>query len=162
MNYAHNGEGIVMWHDTLMLPMKKKSPLDAQKYFKKEVSFDEAPTYWFYTKEEDCWNLYYIRRGRDKRMAAYNIGEYTPEAILAKLADKDITAHDCDIMETCKTRFVGPRTELAPVIWSNDFNGKSVMSLVLLKPKMTFNEILNVIRNEGGTVDACGIVHKAD
>lgn len=45
--------------------------------------------------------------------------------------------------------------------WSIEFDGKSILALCILKPKMTYAEIKNVILNEGGSIDAAGIVHRA-
>lgn len=58
------------------------------------------------------------------------------------------------------TNNVPPHGERFTHNWSIEFDGKNVMALVMLKPKMTYSEILNVIQNEGGYVDSNGIVHK--
>ena len=44
--------------------------------------------------------------------------------------------------------------------WSVDYDGKSILMLLATKPKMTYGEILIVIKAEGGYVDEKGIVHK--
>lgn len=44
--------------------------------------------------------------------------------------------------------------------WSTDFEGKSVMEILANKPKMTYKEILNVIKNEGGYINEDAIVCK--
>ena len=58
------------------------------------------------------------------------------------------------------TNKVPPHGERYTHNWSIEFDGKNVMALVMLKPKMTYAEILIVIRAEGGYVDSKGIVHK--
>lgn len=58
------------------------------------------------------------------------------------------------------TNNVPPHGERFTHNWSIEFDGKNVMALVMLKPKMTYAEILIVIRAEGGYVDSDGIVHK--
>lgn len=58
------------------------------------------------------------------------------------------------------TNNVPPHGERFTHNWSIEFDGKNVMALVAVKPKMTYSEILNVIQNEGGYVDSNGIVHK--
>ena len=58
------------------------------------------------------------------------------------------------------TKEVPPHGERYTHNWSIEFDGKSVMALVVLKPKMTYAEILIVIQAEGGYVDSNGIVHK--
>lgn len=58
------------------------------------------------------------------------------------------------------TNKVPPHGERYTCNWSVEFDGKNIMGLVALKPKMTYAEILIVIRAEGGYVDSDGIVHK--
>ncbi len=58
------------------------------------------------------------------------------------------------------TNNVPPHGERFTHNWSIEFDGKNVMALVAVKPKMTYAEILIVIRAEGGYVDSNGIVHK--
>lgn len=58
------------------------------------------------------------------------------------------------------TNKVPPHGERYTHNWSIEFDGKNVMGLVALKPKMTYAELLTVIRAEGGYVDSNGIVHK--
>ena len=58
------------------------------------------------------------------------------------------------------TNKVPPHGERFTHNWSIEFDGKNVMALVVLKPKMSYAEILTVIRAEGGYVDSNGVVHK--
>lgn len=58
------------------------------------------------------------------------------------------------------TNKVPPHGERYTCNWSVEFDGKNIMGLVALKPKMTYAEILIVIQAEGGYVDSDGIVHK--
>lgn len=44
--------------------------------------------------------------------------------------------------------------------WSVEWDNKPVLLLVMNKPKMTYGEIIDVIKSEGGYVDSKGIVHK--
>lgn len=44
--------------------------------------------------------------------------------------------------------------------WSVEWDNVSVLLLVMNKPKMTYGEIIDVIKAEGGYVDEKGIVHK--
>ena len=44
--------------------------------------------------------------------------------------------------------------------WSVEWDNKPVLLLVMQKPKMTYREIIDVIKAEGGYVDSEGIVHK--
>lgn len=43
--------------------------------------------------------------------------------------------------------------------FSKEFDGKSVLALLQVKSKMTYDEVLTVIKCEGGYVDEQGIVH---
>ena len=45
-------------------------------------------------------------------------------------------------------------------ILSVEGDNKPVLLLVMQKPKMTYGEIIDVIKAEGGYVDSEGIVHK--
>lgn len=49
---------------------------------------------------------------------------------------------------------------LVTVNWSVQYDGHSVLELAGEKPKMTFAEIMQVIKNEGGYVDSKAIIHK--
>ena len=44
--------------------------------------------------------------------------------------------------------------------WSIDWDDKTILLLVMQKPKMSYKEILDVITAEGGYVDSEGIIHK--
>lgn len=44
--------------------------------------------------------------------------------------------------------------------WSIEWDNKPVLLLVMQKPKMTYGEIIDVIKAEGGYVDSEGIIHK--
>lgn len=44
--------------------------------------------------------------------------------------------------------------------WSVEFDGKQILALLILKEKMTYEEVVRVITNEGGYVDSKGIIYK--
>lgn len=46
------------------------------------------------------------------------------------------------------------------VIWSVDFDGKSIFELMEQWPKMPFAHIKMVVAGEGGFIDADGIIHR--
>lgn len=158
MTYQTRGDGYVFWNDTLLLPMKKKRPGEKTKYFRKTVAFEDAPNYWEYTCEDGCWNVYYVKRGVDRRLAQYNIGEFSPESIIARISDKDISVTDCNHIGECMRG--KERTPLAGVFWSIEYDGKSVFELMQEKTKMPFGHIKMVIENEGGFISADGIIHR--
>lgn len=159
MTYKSVERGYVFWQEALLLPMKKKHPDEKQKFFRKEIDFEDAPNYWEYVCEDGMWNVYYVKRGVNRRMAACNIGKFAPSAIIARIKEKDITVTDCNRIEEHKSRPLN-RIPLAGVFWSIDYDGKSVYDLMEDKPKMPYADIKAVIRNEGGSIDADGIIHK--
>lgn len=44
--------------------------------------------------------------------------------------------------------------------WSVEYDNVPVLLLAMNRPKMTYGEIIDVIKAEGGYVDEKGIVHK--
>ena len=46
------------------------------------------------------------------------------------------------------------------ISWSVELDGKSILSLLALKPKMSYREILDVIHAEGGYVDSEAVIHR--
>jgi hypothetical protein len=130
-------------------------------YLCSKTKLERAPQYWEYVKEDDVWNLYYVKRGVSRRLAVYNIGHLKPSAIEARLQDRDISVIDCKHIEENmhKNRCIGKRIVFTNN-WSIEFDGKSVLELLAEKPKMSYSEVLNVIQNEGGYVDSKGIVHR--
>ena len=55
----------------------------------------------------------------------------------------------------------GPPTGIqAGVTWSVEMDGKSILALLALKPKMTYAEITRIIHIEGGYIDRGGIIHR--
>ncbi|MBR3600220.1 MAG: hypothetical protein IKL53_10145 [Lachnospiraceae bacterium] len=45
-------------------------------------------------------------------------------------------------------------------LWSIRFDNQHIMRIMLEKPKMTVNDIITVIINEGGSVDANMVIHR--
>lgn len=52
------------------------------------------------------------------------------------------------------------REEWKQLKWSWEYDGKNIFFLMQEKPKMSYADIVNVIENEGGSVDAAGIIHR--
>ena len=46
------------------------------------------------------------------------------------------------------------------VNWSVDWEGKSVLELLAEKPKMSFADVMMVIRNEGGYINENAVICK--
>ena len=54
----------------------------------------------------------------------------------------------------------GVRGQVRPVVWSVDYDGKSVLDLMERWDKMPYAHVKMVIENEGGFIDDKGIVHR--
>ena len=54
----------------------------------------------------------------------------------------------------------GVRGQVRPVVWSVDYDGKSVFDVMEAWDKMPYAHIKMVIANEGGFIDDKGIIHK--
>lgn len=161
MTYKSIEHGYVFWQDELLLPMKKLSKEGKRMYFRKAVAFEDAPNYWEYICEDGSWNVYYVKRGINRRMAQCNIGKFSPESILCRIADKDISVTDCRKVEEEHGRQVD-RTPVTGLFWSKEFDGKSVFDLMEQWPKMPYAHVRMVIENEGGSIDKEGIIHKGN
>lgn len=155
---SHNG-GYVFWNDEMVIKFKTKNGKDA--YFKKEIPFEDAPNYWEYICEDGSWNVYYVKRGSNRRLAQCNVGDVGPKAILVRIHDRDISVSDCRKVEESPGHQVGERT-MVGLFWSKEFDGKSVFDLMEQWPKMPYAHVKMVITNEGGYIDADGIIHKGN
>lgn len=159
MTYKSVEHGYVFWQNELLLPMKKLSKEGKRMYFRKTIKFEDAPNYWEYICEDGMWNVYYVKRGVNRRMAQCNIGKFAPESIIVRLSDKDISVNDCRKVEEEHGRQVD-RTPIVGIFWSIEYDGKSVFDLMEEKQKMPYAHIKMVIANEGGYIDDEGIIHK--
>ena len=54
----------------------------------------------------------------------------------------------------------GVRGQVRPVVWSVDYDGKSIFDLMEQWDKMPYAHVKMVIVNEGGFIDDKGIIHK--
>lgn len=153
---SHNGS-YVFWNDEMIIKFKTKNGKDA--YFKKEIPFEDAPNYWEYICEDGLWNVYYIKRGSNRRLAQCNVGNVGPKAILMRIHDRDISVSDCRQVEEHRAR---TGREIVGVFWSVEYDGKSVFDLMEEKQKMPYAHIRMVIENEGGSIDKEGIIHRKE
>lgn len=161
MDYQVVEKGYAIWRNEIMIPTKSK-PGEKKGFFRKEVALEEAPTYWEYVKEGEQWNLYYIKRGVSRRLAVANMGEFPPMSVLIQIQEREITVADCNRVEEYQREkhcAKGPKV-ISTNNWSVEFDNKSILALLVVKPKMTYQEVLSVITNEGGYVDSEGIIHK--
>ena len=139
---SHNG-GYVFWNDEMAIKFKTKNGKDA--HFKKVIPFEDAPNYWEYICEDGSWNVYYVKRGSNRRLAQCNVG--------------DISVSDCRQVEEHHGRV---QQEIVGIFWSREFDGKSVFDLMEKWPKMPYAHVKMVITNEGGYIDADGIIHRKE
>lgn len=159
MTYQKTNHGYVFWNDEMIIKFKTKNGKDA--YFKKVIPFEDAPNYWEYICEDGSWNVYYIKRGSNRRLAQCNVGDVGPKAILARIHDRDISVSDCRKVEESPGHQVGERT-MVGLFWSKEFDGKSVFDLMEQWSKMPYAHVKMVIENEGGSIDDEGIVHRKE
>lgn len=149
--------GYVMWQDSILIPTVKED--GTRTWWRKEIKFENADKYWEYICEDGMWNVYYVKRGVNRRLAQANIGKFPPDAIIARIHDRDISVSDCRKVEEEHGRQVD-RTPVEGVYWSREFDGKSVFELMEHWDKMPFAHVKLVIENEGGSIDSNGIIHK--
>lgn len=115
----------------------------------------------FHVKEGDEYVVkQWIQRKPGKIL--YHVGDLSPLQTCSML--EDIGVYTADYLQqgdgSAPTSYHRERTQLRS-LWSVEFDGKSILLLLAMKPKMSFNDIKLVIENEGGSVDAAGIIHKA-
>lgn len=156
--YAVNGKNIKAGK----VHMDPKLGIIQSEYTTKRVQeFEQA---WY---EQDHWaweektgNVYRIRMKEGAQVERKLCGQVSERRHVALyLIDGDITSRDEYSNQDIHRRL--PREDWKQVKWSKEFDGKNIMALCIVKPKMTFNEIMNVITNEGGTVDPDGTIHAA-
>ena len=87
-----------------------------------------------------------------------NMFGYKPEAILGQILDGEIR----NVPSVTEGRRVAHDIANKALPWSIELDGKSILIALAARPKMTYNEIVNVIKNEGGSVDAAGIIHRPE
>ncbi len=157
MTYKSIENGYALFNNIIMIPLKHDD--GTTYYWKKEIPFEEVPSYWEYVCEDGMWNIYYVKRGVNRRLAQCNIGQFSPEAIIYRLKDRDISSNECRAIEEHKGRQV-ERTQCVGIYWSIEYDGKSVFDLMENKQKMPYAHIKMVITNEGGYIDEDGIIHR--
>ena len=160
MKFEKFRNGWVFWNDKIMIPIVRED--DTRSWFIKEIPFEEAKNYWEYVLEGDTWNIYYVKRGTNRRLAQHNVGKFSPFSIAYRLSDKDISTMDCKKLEEATPRFFGRDKFQAGVYWSKDYDGRSVFELMAAKPKMPYEDIKMVVEGEGGSIDSQGIIHRGN
>lgn len=146
-----------IWNDELVLPTKKRKKDGSIIYYRKAVDYTEVKSYWLYEKVGDCYELSrYYNESNNKVLVATNL-HWTIDAIAHQIKDKMWRAP----VERERTSVIGPKVQHSDYVlnWSKELDGKSVLILSTVYPKMTMREIMMVLENEGASVDAQGIIH---
>lgn len=117
--------------------------------------------HWAYGPKNGEWYIYRIKMqdGREVRrdiITSTGTTQLHKDAVLGQILDGVWKVGDAE-----KTSFASKTVHHYdyPMYWSKEFDGKSALAIMALKPKMTFAEIKNVIENEGGSIDSQMIVH---
>lgn len=109
--------------------------------------------------EEKTGNVYRIRMKDGAQMERKLCGQVDERRhVVQYLIDRDITSRDVYSNQDVHRHPL--KEDWKQVKWCREMDGKSILALCALKPKMTFAEIKNVIENEGGSVDSMGIIHR--
>ena len=143
----------------------KKPELIQKEYTRKGMM--SHPQQWF---EQNHWayddktgNVYRIKMEDgvevDRKLCGCVPQGTSPQQVGMRIKDRDITVRDEYSSQDRHSHVHW--TIHHENRWSVEFDGKSILALCILKPKMTYAEIKNVILNEGGTIDAEGIIHRA-
>ena len=159
-----------IWHRDIVIPVKgiRRNGREFTHYMDVQQDYTRDKGYWEWLKDKysDDWLLWRINNVKhERRLALRTPIQYSPTALIAMIVDKEITVNDCRTIEEYQRGYhrsiMGERIPIEGR-WSVLYNNHSIVELLLLKPKMTFAEIKMIIVSEGGSVDACGIIHRAN
>ena len=126
-----------------------------------EVAWDKTPTSermfvrdtWILRKNpEEGYDLFLYKKGTETYTTHFMV-EPSCSIICELIQSGSVTAD--------MKNHHAIQKELTQVKWSIMFNGKSILAFMAYRPKMTYKEIVDIIVNEGGSVDVNGIVHRA-
>lgn len=123
--------------------------------------YDEQ-SHWCYDDETGAvyrWQIGEQANTWKKKSLIGHVPPHTsPKAVLAQILERDITVQQ-EYNSQDKHK-VYKDQKMYQTKWCREFDGKNILALVIAKPKMTYNEIKNIIVNEGGSVDSAGIIHR--
>lgn len=130
-------------------------------YLKFPMDWDEQD-HWAYRCKHGVWYVYRVKMDNKQEVDRKLVGstgetQYSNEAMLARFRDKMYKVQDEQMLHHSQSW--SNKTYTAQVRWSDDYDGQSIIVLMMMKPKMTLDEIKNVILNEGGSVDKDLIIH---
>lgn len=119
--------------------------------------------HWAYDPETGDVFRCYMKDGTcmEKRLCATVQPGTSAEKVLARIKDRDITIRDAYDSQDKHSGPVGERVKYSdyPVVWSKELDGKSIIILLTVYPKMTYEEIKKILEAEGATIDKGGIIH---
>lgn len=93
----------------------------------------------------------------DRTVVRRNMFGYKPQAILGQILDGEIR----NVPNQQEGRRIAHDIVNKALPWSVEMDGKNILAILLTHPKMTYEEVVNIIKNEGGSVDKAGIIHRA-
>lgn len=164
--YAKKVDKVIVNKEQFTAPVHVKKGEIVQKEYTKTGMMNH-PQQWF---EQNHWaydnktgNVYRIKMEDgvevDRKLCGCVPQGTSPQQVGIRIKDRDITVRDEYSSQDRHSHVHW--TIHHENRWSVEFDGKSILALCILKPKMTYAEIKNVILNEGGTIDAEGIIHRA-
>lgn len=132
---------------------------------------DHIKSYWDYVEENGDWKVYRVIKGISRKLVAIRCIENRPDLIEAQIFSKEISATGYKDIEDQKRnpnrRYSGlydidnegrrVRTSSTNK-WCVKYDKWPIFIVMKEHPKMSYNDIKNVIENEGGTVDEQGFI----
>lgn len=142
------------------------NPDGSGKEYKNFLRFEQQwyeQDHWAYGQRNGEWYVFRVkmRDGNEverKIVTSTGTVQMDKDAILCQILDGIWKVVDSD-----KKSFAAKTIHHSdfPVYWSQEFDGKSALAIMIAKPKMTFEMIKTIIENEGGSVDSQMIIHAA-
>lgn len=117
--------------------------------------------HWAYGKKDGTWYVYRVKMKDGQEMSRTVVGDtgsirYSDSAMWQRFKDRMYRV-EVEPEKTYCAKTI--RHEDYGYYFSKEFDGKSLIALMMVKPKMTVEEIKMVIENEGGSVDKDLIIH---
>ena len=107
----------------------------------------------FIHKVEDGYSVVYRKDGS----MVCHAGHLSPQQVTMILEDNSVYSMNRNDGEPLRC---GRKNGFHPVLWSEDYDGKSILVFMSDHPKTPFRDLKSVVENELGYIDANGIIHK--
>lgn len=126
----------------------------------------------YFIKTEDgvrgVWSCYRIRgamKGDEGKPCTflYDIGDLTPKQVEALFDDGTFTDWSKTSSKPPKTYIKQKKfdvTTIGDIPFSTEYDGVSILAVMMQRPKGNYNYFLNMILHEGGSIDENMIIHK--